>query len=329
MSTYTMPDSLTGQVLSAAQAAPSLDNSQPWLILPFGNRFEVYTDPHRAAPAADPVGRQRVISTGAALFTLRLALRVRGMAVETRTFPDPSRPGYAAEVLVRPGAAGTAEERRLAAAIVSRRTWRAPYSPIPVPDWVLGRLADEAAREGAALVPVAGHAQRDQLAEFLVRALAEQLADPARAAEQLSWLRAGAGAEDGIPLANIAPATYPIPGLPLPDPLESNPFCATDSWRPVVRGLAYRDALPLLVTHGDDPVNWLRAGCAVQRVLLTATRHGLATGFLNQPLECEPVRAELTEAFAVTGHPQLLLRLGYPAGPRPPATARRRIQRHR
>ncbi len=309
------------QLLRAVQAAPSVDNSQPWRITVFADQVEVCTDPYLDAPVADPVGRQRVISTGAALFNLRLSLRVLGRQVTIRLFPDADRPGLVALVTAQPGPPPTPEEQRLYEAIVQRRTWRAPFGLLPLPDGAAAQLADDAAREGAMLVPVASHADRDRLADLLVTAVADQLADPDRAAEQQAWLRTGP-AEDGIPLTNLVQARYPIPGLPAPDPLAG-----PDDWRPTVRGLAYHDTLALLVTRADEPCDWVLAGSALQRVLLTATRFGLATGFLNQPLESEVRRQALTETLAVPGYPQMLLRLGYPASPPPPPTPRRGIVR--
>jgi hypothetical protein len=95
------------RVLGVAQAAPSLDNSQPWSIEPVGEHFEVRTDVRRAVPVADPDGRQRVVSTGAALFNLRLALRVLGRTPDTRLFPDPDRPDLVARVTPRSPRRGT------------------------------------------------------------------------------------------------------------------------------------------------------------------------------------------------------------------------------
>ncbi len=43
--------------------------------------------------------------------------------------------------------------------------------------------------------------------------------------------------------------------------------------------------LAVLSTASDEPGDWLRAGQALQRVLLTATRNGLATSLLYQPIE--------------------------------------------
>jgi nitroreductase len=226
-----------------------------------------------------------------------------------------------AVVTARPGPPAGAEERLLYAAVAQRRTWRTPFSSRLLPEGALAQLADDAAREGAMLVPVADNSERDRLAELLVAAVAGQLADPDRAAEQLSWLRAGP-AEDGIPVGNLVGATYPIPGMP-----EVDPLAGPGDWQPAVRGLAYRDALVVLATRTDDPRDWVLAGSALQRVLLTATRFGFATGFLNQPLESEPLRRDLTTSLGLSGCPQLLLRLGYPAGPPPAPTPRRRVVR--
>ena len=47
------------------------------------------------------------------------------------------------------------------------------------------------------------------------------------------------------------------------------------------------DASPLLaaiVTDGDEPADWVRAGRALERVLLLATAEGAAASFLNQAL---------------------------------------------
>lgn len=82
-------------------------------------------------------------------------------------------------------------------------------------------------------------------------------------------------------------------------------------------------AAPLLAfvtTEDDTPAEWLRAGRALQRVLLGLTAAGVSASFLNQPVEVPELRAELRRQ---TGGrvPQLLLRVGY--GPEVPATPRR------
>lgn len=48
--------------------------------------------------------------------------------------------------------------------------------------------------------------------------------------------------------------------------------------------------LALLGTSGDRPEDWLRAGQAMERVLLEATLHGLATSLTSHALEWKDLR---------------------------------------
>jgi hypothetical protein len=47
----------------------------------------------------------------------------------------------------------------------------------------------------------------------------------------------------------------------------------------------------VLSTDGDRPLDWLRAGQALQHALLTATRYGVSASFLTQPLELHDARS--------------------------------------
>jgi nitroreductase len=69
-------------------------------------------------------------------------------------------------------------------------------------------------------------------------------------------------------------------------------------------------AIVVLCTEGDSAEHWVRAGQALQRVLLAATVHGLAATPMNQPLEIPALRELLTDT--TTGRwAQVILRLGY------------------
>jgi hypothetical protein len=82
--------------------------------------------------------------------------------------------------------------------------------------------------------------------------------------------------------------------------------------------------LAVLETRGDLPVDWLTAGQALLRVLLSGTQHGVAASFANQPLEDPDLRAEVASEARHYGNPQMILRLGMGADvaptprPRPP-----------
>jgi nitroreductase len=78
--------------------------------------------------------------------------------------------------------------------------------------------------------------------------------------------------------------------------------------------------LGLLCTEHDHPDDWLMAGQAMERMLLTATREGLATSFATQALERPELRWLLRDPVWGAGPVQMVVRLGY--GPLDPAAPR-------
>jgi hypothetical protein len=81
--------------------------------------------------------------------------------------------------------------------------------------------------------------------------------------------------------------------------------------------------MAVLGTERDDPIDWLTAGQALQRVLLSGCQHELQASFLNQPVQVASLRRKLGD-LVNRAVPQIVLRLGYPPG-EIPATPRRPI----
>lgn len=297
------------RLLVAAGRAPSVCNTQPWRfrVLP-GRRIELLADPDRRLRVADPRGRSLTVSCGAALFNLRLALRCAGLRPLVWPLPDPEHhPLLLAAVRTAEARPATGETRVLYELIPVRRTSREPFSDRPVPPRVLAELRIAASREGATLVPL----ERDAAAEMLeYAAIAEDelAADPAYRAELAAWTMPGARF-DGVPACTQGPR-------PLRDPAPVRDFGRHE------RQARFEEhpQLAVLTTIGDRPLDWLRAGQALQRVLLTATRHGLSASFLNQPLDLRDLRRR-RDPHHRRGHAQMIIRLGY--GPHVPGSPRR------
>jgi hypothetical protein len=82
--------------------------------------------------------------------------------------------------------------------------------------------------------------------------------------------------------------------------------------------------LALLSTAHDQPGDWLRAGQAMERVLLLATLNGLSTSLTSHALEWPDLRWATRDPETALGCVQMVLRLGY--GPEGPPTPRRPVQ---
>jgi hypothetical protein len=84
-----LPDR-AGYLIATAARAPSVHNTQPWRFKAGPEVIELYADQRRKL-RVDPVGREMLISCGAALFGLRLAVRSLGYLPVAELLPDPAK----------------------------------------------------------------------------------------------------------------------------------------------------------------------------------------------------------------------------------------------
>jgi nitroreductase len=306
--------------IAVANRAPSLHNSQPWRWRIGDASIHLFADPSRALPATDPTGRELRISCGAALHHLRVALRASGLDARVHRFPDPSTPGHLAALELAP-CRPTDDDLALASAIERRRSDRRMFSTWPVDAGLLAELRAAAERQGAELRLLDQESQRWTVARLVEHAAVEQAFAAELAQETASWTGRSRVAEDGVPSASV-PA----------DPRGVVPvrrFAGAELGQTELgRGESDGTVLALLATAADEPVDQLRAGEALSAVLLQATRIGLATDPITQPLELPDTRAELRAAgLGDELEPQLVLRLGWaPMSATPlPATGRRPV----
>jgi hypothetical protein len=66
----------------------------------------------------------------------------------------------------------------------------------------------------------------------------------------------------------------------------------------------------LLTTAQDRPADWIDAGQALQRILLTASTCGIAAALDTQPLELSWLRDFIRTQLSDGAYPQLVLRFG-------------------
>src|SRR5260370_7699088 len=88
-------------LIATATRAPSVHNTQPWRFKVGPSAIELHCDPRRKL-RVDPAGREMLISCGAALFGLRLAVRSLGYQPVVELLPDPARLRLMARVMPRP-----------------------------------------------------------------------------------------------------------------------------------------------------------------------------------------------------------------------------------
>ncbi|MFB4320415.1 Acg family FMN-binding oxidoreductase [Actinomadura sp. 21ATH] len=307
------------EAAEAALWAPSVHNTQPWAFGLSGPRITLRADADRRLGVADPEGREMLISCGAALLTLRVAALALGYEPEVRVLPDPDRPNLVADVTLGGRAEANEDARRLYGAVRERRTHRGPFRAAGTGRGLPPALKTEAEREGARLIQAVEAHTAAALGALTQAAAHVQRLNAAYVAEEARWAPPpGSARPEGVheeaypekpPQEGFAPREFARGrGWGMPAPAEHEPET----------GLVV-----LVTTPGDTPLDRVRAGQALQRVLLRAhAEDGLAAAFHTQPLEVPELREFIRTRFCNGQYPQALLRLGAPAGPEPASVRR-------
>lgn len=302
-------------LLHYAILAPSNRNSQPWLWRFNGDAVDLYTDRMRALPYLDPVDRELILSCGAALMHLRLAIRHFGYSAVVETFPNPDLPDLLARVRLGESLPATEDEDLLFEAIFQRHTNRQPFLDRNLPESLVTALIADARQEGAELFIIENHSSRHELVDLIAEADVIQSNDAGFRGEAWKWIRASGDARgDGL-REDALHRTSPLhTGDLISAQADANHLLASHA--PVIA---------VLETKDDTPQDWLAAGRALARLLLRASAKGVQANFFNSPIEVRSMWPQLHHLLRHASVPQMVLRLGYPISPAE-ATVRRPVE---
>ncbi|NRQ37705.1 hypothetical protein HII36_38630 [Nonomuraea sp. NN258] len=301
--------------VAAARWAPSVHNTQPWTFAVSGDEIGLKADTGRQLRVGDTAGRELLISCGAALFTLRAALAREGHRPVVRVLPDPDRPSLLATVRAGEQGEADATARVLGAEIERRRTHRAGFADVPVPDELLDSLVKAAMAEGARLTPVREPEAVAVLAGLTRAAQGVQARDRRLSLEVISWARPpGSSRTDGVPADG-----YPRRATATDPPFAQRDYAWRHDWGSSDQGTGRSGGqgagtstgvVALLTTRADSRQEWIAAGQALQHVLLLAAAHGVSAAFHTQALETDLLREFLRVEVCSGEYPQMIMRLG-------------------
>ncbi|MDF5754252.1 hypothetical protein [Spongiactinospora sp. TRM90649] len=294
--------------LQAAVWAPSLHNTQPWIFAVSGDEISLRADTERRLRLADAEGREMLISCGAALFNLRTSLRASGVEPVVRVLPDPDRPALVARVRAGDFAVPDETSRLLNAEIERRRTHRAGFTSLPVPERLVRDLERQAVAEGARLRVIRDAGDVRLLAAVTEVAQLVQARDRQAGLEVVRWSRPPAAARrDGVPAD-----AYPRSGARTEPRFAQRDYAWRHGWGSPddQRFSTAPGVTAVLTTQGDDRESWITAGEALQAVLLRASGRGVSAAFHTQPLEIASLRELIGQVVCLGEHPQMIMRLG-------------------
>jgi nitroreductase len=308
---------IVSRAVAVATRAPSLHNSQPWLWVLRGAELELHLDHSRAVPNTDISGREALISCGAVLHHLAVAMAAAGWVAHIERFPNPNNPGHLATIEFSPSKAVTGTHRERADAILRRHTDRLPFAE-PA-DFHDVEPALYAALDGDGVrLDVLARQLRSELAEASVFTEATRRFNSAYHAE-LDWWTTPFDLSAGIPRSALTSAD------------ESDRVAINRSFpiagRGTRRGGLAEDHARILVlsTPGDSRLDALACGEALSAVLLECTAAALSTCPVTHLIEYPPARGVVSALISDIARPQILIRVGRaPEIEKPPPPTPRR-----
>lgn len=285
----TDPDSAVDEAIGLAQRAPSLHNSRPWAFVRTADAVELRVQRAKQLRVTDPDGHGALVSCGAALHLLQLGLAARGLTVDVQRLPRPDDPDLLARVPLTGPEPTDAATRSAAAADEAaarvRRTEHGPMAARPVPDEVAEQLCAGGESDGVFVSAVRRPEDILGVAVAASRAAQSEAREPGYRAELAAWLLPETRAHFERDLAGDLPFSVGPHGRPL---------------------------ILVVFTDADGPLDWLLAGEALARVLVSAQRLGLAAAPFTRAVDWPGLRARLRSLMAWPAHPQLLVRVGWP-----------------
>lgn len=294
-------ETITSAVTLACRA-PSLYNCQPWRWVAEGGVVELFADHSRIPHATDTSGREVILSCGAALNHLCVAMAARGWDSTIERFPNPNNPDHLASVDFSALSFVTDAHRHRAEAILRRRTDRLPMAA-PA-DWESFEtsLRSTFSPEDAILTVLPQDA-RPRLAEASQLTEALRRYDSSYHAE-LAWWTSGLEQDEGMP-----PGSLPTP--------DENRLVGVDREFPATGRGEQRSSvgadharIVVLSTTDDTADEVLGCGEVLSTVLLECVMADLVTCPLSHMIELAASRDIVADLIARAGLPQLLVRVG-------------------
>jgi|SRR5271166_4402708 len=298
----TLDTQVLKKAVQLACRAPSVYNSQPWRWVAEGGVLRLFVDRYRTVPGADDSGREAIISCGAVLDHLRVAMLASGWHAEIKRLPNPNDPDQLASIEFSSIDHVTGAQRDRADAILRRRTDRLPFAwPTHWDSFapVLRSMFDDS----LVTLHVLSDGARPQLAE------ASQLTEVVRRDDwsyhaELEWWTSPFVVNEGVPPSALASdkERYRV------DVGREFPIRSQEDRRPEIK--VDWSKILVLSTPYDTNAHVLRCGEALSTVLLECTMAGMATCTLTHLIEVDESRDIVRSLINKRGEPQVLIRAG-------------------
>jgi hypothetical protein len=307
------------ELIRYATLAPSSHNTQCWKFHLGQSAISILPDMSRRCPVVDPDDHHLFVSLGCATENFAQASRANGLSAQPR-FDEAS-----GEIIVAFEAAKSFASP-LFEAIPERQCTRAEFDGRSVSVEELRLLELAGAGEGVQLMLLTEATAIEKILEYVAAGNTAQINDPAFVAELKSWIRFGKDEAvrtgDGLFSGSSGNASVPRwIGSRMFDML----YTAKSENEKYATQLRSSAGIAIFVSESDDKTRWIEAGRCYQRFALQATALGIRNAMINQPVEVQALRPQLTKYLGIGNRrADLIVRFG--RGPLMPKSLRRPVE---
>ena len=269
--------------------------------------LRLFVDRHRTVPGTDRSGRQTIISCGAVLDHLRVAMLAAGWEAGIERFPNPNDPDHLASIEFSSVDHITEAQRDRDEAILQRRTDRLPLGRPSYWDFfepILRSTFDDS----LVTLDVLSDDVRPRLVEASQLTEALRRDDSSYYAE-LEWWTSPFVLTEGVPpSALVSDKERHRVDVGRDFPIRSHQDRRAEvkvDWSKIL----------VLSTPEDSRADVLRCGEVLSTVLLKCTMAGIATCTLTHLIEVDESRDIVRGLIEQRGHPQVVIRAGIGIAP--------------
>jgi nitroreductase len=293
-----------------AVLAPSSHNAQPWRFVVSDATIDIVPDRDRAVPVSDPLEKNLFTALGCALENILVAADYYGLG--TSVVYDPKGVhGVAARVsFVFPKEGGTCENKdHLIFSISKRRMNRNPYDPAKLPPEDFLKEIVEFSDVDVDLSLVMDDDLRKKIAKIVMDSRIKIFDDPSFRAEMAKYKKNNlTGSSVGItgntmgfntPMSLIAP--FAIKHFNVLRSIQQKEEDIMSIFSPVHL---------MISTKKETQEAWMRSGGILQKIMLSASGRGIASGMSLLPPSTTDMQ-RLKEIFDNVSQPHIFVRMGY------------------
>lgn len=294
-------------LLRYAHLAPSTRNVQPWFFKLIDSGVEVTVNRDRILPFSDFVGRQVIISIGAAIYNFKIAALAYGLEFETHYYTD-NLENFKVIIKFSNLKSNLIVNRSDLQAILDRHNNRELYTEKTLPkDFI--NLIKSLNTENLHSFVVTEKNKLNKITDIVVEATDVAFSNKDFSKEAADWVRPSLQKyRDGMPAYNLG---FPkLLSFFIPFIIRTFNTAKLQMGRHKL-WLQHSPAVIVISSKGDDVQDWLAVGELFEKIVLEATKHNLKYAVMAAPTEIGDYYKDLQKVLNTNLRPQMFFRIGY------------------